>query len=194
MRMPKSLIGVKLQAILSGILSSMDSDVPEIHAIWDEAKTHIEHGDHSKAIDIYKYILVRYSDNDIAVQYANAYLGDVYITLRPSTTDWRDYNLRIPSLEVLKVQFADEVLERRELLPLLFIDLACVCWLAGVLLKGQACLGQDCLLGVDRHFGTNCERKSIAGARIDLSLLAVHYQHEFGVERVLLQVAHYNMV
>ncbi len=60
----------------------MDSDAPEIHAIWDEAKTHIEHGNYDKAIDIYKYILVRYSDNDIAVQYANAYLGDVYITIR----------------------------------------------------------------------------------------------------------------
>ncbi len=29
-----------------------------------------------------RYILVRYSDSDIAVEYANAYLGDAFLTLR----------------------------------------------------------------------------------------------------------------
>jgi tetratricopeptide (TPR) repeat protein len=61
----------------------MDSDTaPELYTIWSEAKTHIEQGDYDKAIEIYKYILIRYSDNDIAVEYANAYLGDIYLTLR----------------------------------------------------------------------------------------------------------------
>lgn len=61
----------------------MSSDAaPELHTIWSEAKTHIQQGDYDKAIEIYKYVLIRYSDNDIAVEYANAYLGDVYLTLR----------------------------------------------------------------------------------------------------------------
>ena len=61
----------------------MDSDTaPELHTIWSEAKTHIEQGDYDKAIEIYKYVLIRYSDDDIAVEYANAYLGDIYLTLR----------------------------------------------------------------------------------------------------------------
>ena len=61
----------------------MDSDTaPELYTIWSEAKTHIEQGDYDKAIEIYKYVLIRYSDNDIAFEYANAYLGDVYLTLR----------------------------------------------------------------------------------------------------------------
>jgi len=61
----------------------MGSDAaPELHTIWSEAKNHIEQGDYDKAIEIYKYVLIRYSDNDIAVEYANAYLGDIYLTLR----------------------------------------------------------------------------------------------------------------
>ncbi len=61
----------------------MSSDAaPELHTIWSEAKTHIQQGDYDKAIEIYKYVLIRYGDNDIAVEYANAYLGDVYLTLR----------------------------------------------------------------------------------------------------------------
>jgi tetratricopeptide (TPR) repeat protein len=42
----------------------------------------IEQGEYNKAIEIYKYVLIRYSDNDIAVEYANAYLGDIYLKLR----------------------------------------------------------------------------------------------------------------
>ena len=61
----------------------MDSETrPELHTIWNEAKEHIEKGDYNRAIEIYKYVLIRYSDNDIAVEYANAYLGDIYLTLR----------------------------------------------------------------------------------------------------------------
>ena len=47
----------------------MDSDTaPELYTIWSEAKNHIEQGDYDKAIEIYKYVLIRYSDNDIAVE------------------------------------------------------------------------------------------------------------------------------
>jgi len=59
----------------------MDENVSEFIVIWDEAKSYIDQGNFDKAIEIYKYILVRYSDSSTAVEYANAYLGDVYITL-----------------------------------------------------------------------------------------------------------------
>jgi tetratricopeptide (TPR) repeat protein len=55
-----------------------------LSTIWDEAKTNIEEGNYSKAIEIYKYILIRYSDKKVAVEYANAYLGDIYLTLKNS--------------------------------------------------------------------------------------------------------------
>lgn len=57
-------------------------DVPELQSIWDEARQHIESGNHNKAIEIYKYILVRYADDAIAVEYANAYLGNLFLTLK----------------------------------------------------------------------------------------------------------------
>ncbi len=61
----------------------MDKDnVPELYAIWDEARSHIEAGNYDKAIEIYRYILVRYGDNDVAAEHANAYLGDIFLTLR----------------------------------------------------------------------------------------------------------------
>jgi len=61
----------------------MDKDsVPELHAIWDEARSHIESGNYNKAIEIYRYILIRYGDNDVAAEHANAYLGDIFLTLQ----------------------------------------------------------------------------------------------------------------
>jgi len=54
----------------------------ELQTIWNEAKEHIENGYYDKAIEIYKYILIRYGDDDIAVEYANAYLSDLYLTIR----------------------------------------------------------------------------------------------------------------
>jgi tetratricopeptide (TPR) repeat protein len=54
----------------------------EIDTVWDEAKGYIDQGNFDKAIEIYKYILIRYDDNPIAFEYANAYLGDAYLTLR----------------------------------------------------------------------------------------------------------------
>ena len=56
------------------------NSVSELNTIWDEAKGHIEQGNYEKAIEIYRYILVRYSDNDIAAEYTNAYLGDAFLS------------------------------------------------------------------------------------------------------------------
>ncbi len=59
-----------------------NDSVAELSTIWNEAKGHIEQGNYEKAIEIYRYILLRYSDNDIAVEYASAYLGDIFLRLR----------------------------------------------------------------------------------------------------------------
>ncbi len=65
------------------ITTYMDrDDVPEINSIWDEARNHIERGDYDKALEIYRYIIVRYADDPVAIEYANAYLGDVCLTIR----------------------------------------------------------------------------------------------------------------
>ena len=58
------------------------NSIPEFHAIWDEARQHINSGKYDKAIEIYKYILVRYNDDTVATEYANAYLGDIFLTLQ----------------------------------------------------------------------------------------------------------------
>ena len=57
-------------------------DVPELRSIWDEARGFVEHGDFVKAVEIYKYILVRYSDDSIAAEHAHAYLGDLFLTMQ----------------------------------------------------------------------------------------------------------------
>jgi tetratricopeptide (TPR) repeat protein len=60
----------------------MDDNIqPEIDTIWDEAKSFIEQGSFDRAIETYKYILIRYDDAPIAVECANANLGDIYLTL-----------------------------------------------------------------------------------------------------------------
>jgi tetratricopeptide (TPR) repeat protein len=59
-----------------------DEDVPELQSIWDEAKGHIDRDEYDKAVEIYNYVLIRYSDHEIAVGYANAYLGDIFLTTR----------------------------------------------------------------------------------------------------------------
>jgi tetratricopeptide (TPR) repeat protein len=59
-----------------------NEDVPELHSIWDEARVSIEQGDYDKAIEIYRYVLIRYSDHPVAVEHANAYLGDIFLKLR----------------------------------------------------------------------------------------------------------------
>ena len=57
-------------------------DRPELLTIWDEARRHIENGDYDRAIETYQYIIIRYDDNEAAVEHANAYLGDIFLTLR----------------------------------------------------------------------------------------------------------------
>jgi len=57
-------------------------DLSELNSIWDDARGFIERGDFDKAIEIYKYILVRYGDNTVTVEYANAYLGDIFLTIQ----------------------------------------------------------------------------------------------------------------
>ncbi len=59
-----------------------DDVASELTSIWDEAKGHIDRGDYDSAIEIYKYILVRYDDDDIASEHTNAYLGDIFLTIR----------------------------------------------------------------------------------------------------------------
>jgi hypothetical protein len=58
----------------------------ELETIWEEAGTYIEKEDYNKAIETYKYILIRYGDNAIAAKYANAYIGDIYLTLKETKT------------------------------------------------------------------------------------------------------------
>ncbi|MFC2042143.1 tetratricopeptide repeat protein [Chloroflexota bacterium] len=57
-------------------------ELPELQSIWDDAKGLIERGEFDKAIEIYKYVLIRYADNTTAAEYANAYLGDIFLTTR----------------------------------------------------------------------------------------------------------------
>jgi tetratricopeptide (TPR) repeat protein len=63
-----------------------NEDIPEIQSIWDDARRFIERGDYDKAVEIYQYILIRYSDYSVAVEHANAYLGDIFLTLRQLDT------------------------------------------------------------------------------------------------------------
>ncbi len=64
------------------------NDLPELRTIWDEARQYIEAGNYDKAIEIYKYILIRYGDDAVAVEYTNAYLADLYLTLeKPDLTE-----------------------------------------------------------------------------------------------------------
>ncbi|GAI95105.1 unnamed protein product [marine sediment metagenome] len=45
-----------------------NEDVPELQSIWDDARRFTERGDYDKAIEIYQYILIRYSDYPVAVE------------------------------------------------------------------------------------------------------------------------------
>ncbi len=62
-----------------------NEDIPEIQSIWGDARCFIERVDYDNAIEIYKYILVKYDDDIVAIEYANAYLGDIFLTLRQLT-------------------------------------------------------------------------------------------------------------
>jgi Tfp pilus assembly protein PilF len=61
-------------------MNTNDNQYLEIQSIWNEAKDHVDRGENKEAIEIYKYILIRYAEDTIAVEYANAYLGDIFLT------------------------------------------------------------------------------------------------------------------
>jgi tetratricopeptide (TPR) repeat protein len=61
----------------------VDKDsLSELETIWDEARGQIESGHRDKAIEIYKYILLRYAGDPVASEYANIYLGQLYVDLK----------------------------------------------------------------------------------------------------------------
>ncbi len=69
-----------------------DDMVPELDDLWWEANEHINRGDFDKAVEIYRYILIRYVDNSLANEDANAHLGDVLLTL--GQTDLAEGHIR----------------------------------------------------------------------------------------------------
>jgi hypothetical protein len=87
------------------------STQPEIATIWNEARACTLQGDFDQAIDIYKYVLIRYEDNPVAMEYASAYLADTYLTLRqldlaelpPFTSD--PLNDRVTNEHTLNIHF-----------------------------------------------------------------------------------------
>ncbi len=58
-----------------------DGMAHELDDLWQEANEHVNRGKFHEAIEIYKYILIRYSDNNLANENANAHLGDILLTL-----------------------------------------------------------------------------------------------------------------
>jgi len=55
------------------------NNLSELESICDEARSQIESGYQDKAIEIYKYILFRYAGDPVASEYANIYLGELYV-------------------------------------------------------------------------------------------------------------------
>ncbi len=69
-----------------------DDMASEMDDLWHEADDHINYGRFYKAIEIYTYILVRYSDNNLANEYANAHLGEILLML--GKTDLAENHVR----------------------------------------------------------------------------------------------------
>jgi tetratricopeptide (TPR) repeat protein len=64
-------------------LENLEEPVPfELLTLWDEAREHIQARRFEQAIEIYKYIILMYPTENIAIEYASAYLADIYLTLR----------------------------------------------------------------------------------------------------------------
>lgn len=59
-----------------------DDLTPELDSLLREADDHFEHACFEKAIDIYKYVIIRYGDNSLAAGHANASLGLIFSMLR----------------------------------------------------------------------------------------------------------------
>jgi tetratricopeptide (TPR) repeat protein len=58
----------------------MSHDKPsELSVIWDEARSCIDKGELDKAVETYRYILIMYAENLMAVERANASLGDIFL-------------------------------------------------------------------------------------------------------------------
>jgi tetratricopeptide (TPR) repeat protein len=55
---------------------------PEKPTIWKEARNFVENGSYAKAVEIYKYLIIRFGENSIVVERANANLGDIYLKLK----------------------------------------------------------------------------------------------------------------
>lgn len=71
----------------------MDDDMVSVpDDLWQEANEHTSRGNFDKAIEIYKYILIRYGANNLANEYANARLGDILFML--GQTDLAEDHLR----------------------------------------------------------------------------------------------------
>ena len=58
-----------------------DDMASELDDLWREAKEHVECCNFDQAIEIYRYILIRYGDSNSAAGYAHACLGEVLLTL-----------------------------------------------------------------------------------------------------------------
>lgn len=54
---------------------------PEPSCLWIEAEDHIERGRFYKAIEIYQYILIRYADDNLAIERAHAQLAEILLML-----------------------------------------------------------------------------------------------------------------
>ena len=75
----------------------MSGDIaPELDDLWREAEDHIDHGSFDKAVEIYRYILIRYGDNEYANEYANEFanarLADILYML--GQTDLAEDHIR----------------------------------------------------------------------------------------------------
>ncbi|MCX6013122.1 MAG: tetratricopeptide repeat protein [Chloroflexi bacterium] len=54
----------------------------EVYSLLEEAKNWAEKNNYQKALEIYKFILILYSDNKEIAEYTNACIGDIYLTMR----------------------------------------------------------------------------------------------------------------
>jgi len=58
-----------------------DGMASELDDLWREAEEHVECCNFDQAIEIYRYILIRYGDSNSAAGYAHACLGEVLLML-----------------------------------------------------------------------------------------------------------------
>lgn len=56
----------------------MDIESSELDNIWEEAKAFVDQGDYDKAIEIYKYIKVRYGHDPVANESASTITNGLF--------------------------------------------------------------------------------------------------------------------